>query len=244
MTVRKNHIYLPLLFPIKVTGRAQRHTQSRSAMRVLRSLCLIVVLSCFCPGPGWAARTDDVVEKLQKKYESISSIEASFTQDVFTVSLNRSEATEGRVFFKKPGKWKWLYNDPSRGVITSNGKKVWIFEPDFNQVIEKDVDAVNSGITTDFLTGVGNLERDFDIRLTEEKAGTWLLELAPKTQIPNVKKLFLEVDRARLLVIKTVVSDYLGNRTEISFKDLKINPQISDSVFELKPPKGSIVVRP
>lgn len=213
-------------------------------MRVLWSLCLAVVLSCVSPGPGRAAQTDDIVEKLQKKYESISSIEASFTQDVFTVSLNKSEATEGRVYFKKPGKWKWLYNDPSRGVFTSNGKKVWLFEPDFNQVIEKDVDAASRGITTDFLTGVGNLGRDFDIRLAEERASSFLLELTPKTEIPNVKRLFLEVDRTGFLVVKTVVSDYLGNRTEISFKDLKINPQISDSVFELKPPKGSVVVRP
>lgn len=191
-----------------------------------------------------AAQTYDLVEKLQKKYESISSIEASFTQEVFNPALNRSETSEGRVFFKKPGKWKWLYNDPSRGVFTSNGKKVWLFEPDFNQVIEKDVDAVSSGITTDFLTGVGNLGRDFEIGLAEEKPSSFLLELTPKAEIPNVRKLLLEVDRTRLLVVKTVVSDYLGNRTEISFRDLKINPQISDSVFELKLPKGSIVVRP
>ncbi len=213
-------------------------------MRVFRAVCLALLLTALFPAATEAAGINGIVGKLQKKYESISSIEASFTQDVFTASLNRSEVNEGRVLFKRPGKWKWLYNDPARGVFTSNGRKVWLFEPDLNQVIEKDVDAQSTGITTDFLTGVGNLSRDFDIRLSEERPGSWLLELTPKTELPNVKKLFLEVDKAELLVVKTVVSDHLGNRAGISFKDIKTNPHINDSVFEFKPPKGSIVVRP
>lgn len=213
-------------------------------MRVFRSVCLALLLTTLLSTAAEAAGMNGVVEKLQKKYESISSIEASFTQDVFTASLNRSEVNEGRVLFKKPGKWKWLYNDPARGVFTSNGRKVWLFEPDLNQVIEKDVDASSTGITTDFLTGVGNLSRDFDIKLSEERPGSWLLELTPRTELPNVKKLFLEVDKAELLVVKTAVSDHLGNRASITFKDTKINPRINDSVFEFKPPKGSIVVRP
>jgi outer membrane lipoprotein carrier protein len=213
-------------------------------MRVFRSAFLVLLLTILFPGAAVSAGINGVVEKLQKKYESISSIEATFTQDVFTSSLNRSEVNEGRVLFKKPGKWKWLYNDPAKGVFTSNGSKVWLFEPDLNQVIEKDVDASSAGITTDFLTGVGNLSRDFDIRLSEDRPGSWLLELTPRTELPNVKKLFLEVDKAELLVVKTVVSDHLGNRASITFKDIKTNPLIKDSVFEFKPPKGSIVVRP
>lgn len=213
-------------------------------MRVFRSVCLALLLTVLFSSAALAAGINGIVEKLQKKYESISSIEASFTQDVFTASLNRSEVNEGRVLFKKPGKWKWLYNDPARGVFTSNGRTVWLFEPDLNQVIEKDVDASSTGITTDFLTGVGNLRRDFDIKLSKERPGSWLLELTPRTELPNVKTLFLEVDKAGLLVVKTVVSDHLGNRTSISFKDIKTNPRINDSVFEFKPPKGSIVVRP
>ncbi len=213
-------------------------------MRTFLSICLLLFSVAVFPAPSWSAGVEGIVERLQKKYESISTIEASFTQDVYTASLKRSEVNEGRVFFKKPGKWKWLYNDPAKGYFSSDGKKVWIYEPDFNQVVEKDVDAGSRGITTDFLTGVGNLKRDFTVKLAEERESSWVLELTPLTPLPNVKKLLLEVDKSSLLVIKTVVADPFGNKIEVSFRDLKINPGIDDSVFALKPPKGSIVVRP
>ncbi|MBI5588147.1 MAG: outer membrane lipoprotein chaperone LolA [Deltaproteobacteria bacterium] len=213
-------------------------------MRVLRSVCCALLTAAFLSSAASAAEVNGVVERLQKHYESVSTIEAAFAQEVFSKSLNRSETNEGRVFFKKPGKWKWLYNDPAKGVFTSNGRKVWLFEPDFNQVLEKDVDASSPAITTDFLTGVGNLRKDFDITLAAESSDAWRLELAPKQQLPNVKKLFLEVDKTKLMVVKTVVVDYLGNEVRISFKDIKANQPVNDSLFEFKPPKGAVIVRP
>lgn len=213
-------------------------------MRTFLSICLLFFSVAVFPALSRAAGVEGIVERLQKKYDSISSIEALFTQDVYTASLKKSEVNEGRVFFKKPGKWKWLYNDPAKGYFSSDGKKVWLYEPDFNQVLEKDVDARSKGITTDFLTGVGNLKRDFAVKLAEERKSSWVLELNPFTPLPNVKKLLIEVDKSSLLVTKTVVTDPFGNKIEVSFRDLKINPKIADSVFALKPPKGSIVVRP
>jgi len=213
-------------------------------MKTFWSLCIVALFTAILPVRAFAAGVDDIVEKLQKNYDSISSIEASFSQNVFSASLNKSEKSEGKVFFKKPGKWKWLYSDTAKGSFTSNGAKVWLYDPELNQVIEKRVDERASGITTDFLTGVGKLKSDFSVKLAEKRQTTLLLELTPKTQLPYVKVLFLEVDSAKVLVVKTIVTDYLGNRTEISFKDIQINPQIKDSVFEFEPPKNSIVVRP
>jgi outer membrane lipoprotein carrier protein len=216
-------------------------------MKIMRHIAAAFCLAAVIAGASMAAPTtgtDTVVEGLQKKYDSVSTIEAAFTQAAFTASLNSTETNEGRVYFKKPGKWKWLYKDPAKGVFTSDGKKIWLYEPDFNQVLEKDVDPMGSGITTDFLTGVGNLRKDFNITLAEERADAWKLELVPKRQMPNMRKLFLEVDRTKLLVVKTIVVDYLGNRTTVSFRDIKVNTKIKDSTFEFTPPKGAVTVRP
>lgn len=185
-----------------------------------------------------------VADKLQDRYEKVSSLSADFTQEVFSKSLKSTQTSGGKVFFKKPGKMRWTYSEPIKDEIVSNGKVISVYQPDLNQVMEREIDPSASNIGTDFLSGVGNLKRDFDIAIAEENEKTCRLSLTPKEPQPNIKRIFLELDKGTFIITKTVVEDLFGNETRVSLRDMKFDANIKDSVFEFKAPKGAKVVKP
>ncbi len=203
----------------------------------------VVWLLALMPVSLFSADVDEIVARLQEKYETVTSLSADFTQEVFSKSSNKPFTSGGRVFFKKPGKMRWQYAGENKDELVSNGKTVWFFQPDLNQALEKKVDASMSGISTDFLSGVGNLKRDFNVSLAGEKADAYRLVLTPKQTLANVKRISITLDRRAGIIVKTSVEDPLGTITEVGFKNVKLNDSIRDSFFEFGAPKGVNIIK-
>ena len=131
--------------------------------------------------------------------------------------------------------WQYL-----RGIddeLVSNGKLLWLFQPDLNQVIETAADST-PGIAVDFLSGVGDIRKNFKVSLVEKSGGAYLLALTPVAASVNLKRLTLRVDKSTGLVSETVVEDLFGNRTTVTFSGIEINVPIEDSFFEFVAPEG------
>lgn len=211
--------------------------------RALLIALITAALLLVSPANGHASDAADVVSRLQQKYDTIATMTAAFTQDAYSKTLKKSLLSEGRVWFKKPGKMKWLYQKPNNDELISNGKTLWAYQRDINQVMKKDADW-SAGIATDFLSGIGDLTRHFKVTLESEKGRAYRLALVPKEPQAAIKKIFIEADKTTLIIEKTVVEDVYGNETRVTMRDVRINTPVEDSLFEFVPPKGAAVVKP
>lgn len=194
-------------------------------------------------GVCFAGDAGEIVERLKVRYLKITSIEAEFRQEVRSkAGLGGGGVTDGKVFFKRPGKMRWIYSETGDEII-SNGKILWFFQPELNQAVERPSDA---GITiaTDFLSGIEGVGRDFNISIRQAIDGFYALSLEPKKATENIKSVIIQVDKKDFLIKKTVVSDHLNNETTVEFKNIKTDAKIRDDFFEFKAPKGVSVVRP
>lgn len=210
----------------------------------VRPLAVFLFLAVlFGPRVALANGLATVVKNLQVRYDRIKTLEADFTQVFHSGAMGSDETSHGRVFMKKPGKIRWQYTGDVGDEIISDGKTVWVYQPDLNQAVKKTVDG-SSGLATDFLSGIGDLKRDFDIALSNETATAWTLELTPRASQPNIQKLFMDIDKTSGLATKTVVVDSFGNETRVSFENIKTNNALKDSLFKFTPPKGASVIRP
>lgn len=207
-------------------------------------IILLAVMAFFLPALSFAE--DDaatVVSKLQSKYESITSIRAEFTQEVSSKGMPAMKS-EGKVWLKKPGKMRWEYKKPAKDLIVSDGKTIWLFQPDLKQVIERPASMSASSMATDFLSGIGNVEKEFDVKLAALESVNHVLILTPKQEQSGLKKLILEVGKENSIVEKTVITDHFGNQTAVTFTNIKLNASIKDSLFKYTPPRGAAIVRP
>ena len=207
-------------------------------------ILLLAVLAFFLPALSFAQ--DDaaaVVSKLQSKYESITSIKADFTQEVSSKGMPAMKS-EGKVWLKKPGKMRWEYKKPAKDLIVSDAKTIWLYQPDLNQVIQRPASLSASSMATDFLSGIGSVEKEFVVKLAPLESANHVLILTPKQEQASLKKLILEVNKENSIVEKTTITDHFGNQTAVTFTDIKLNASIKDSLFRYTPPRGAAVVKP
>lgn len=208
-----------------------------------RGLLFMVCFFALLPMVSSAADVDGIVAGLQARYETVTSLGADFTQEVFSKTSNKPFTSTGKVFFKKPGKMRWQYAGENKDELISDGKTVWFFQSDLNQVMERKVDSSMSGISTDFLSGIGSLKGNFNVKLATPSPDAHRLELTPRQSQPNVKRIFITIDVKTGIVVKTSVEDPLGTLTEVSFRNVKLNPALKDSFFDFGAPKGAAIIK-
>ncbi len=249
----------------------------------LCSACLLTVALVSATTAAWAAELDDVIRTLETPFREdagsttgITDYTADFSQLARIASLDRTQRASGRieVAFTDQGtkkeravKFRWLYQQPSNQEIVSDGVTLWVYVPENRQVIKSDIASTKEIGQTDpmvFLTGLGNLSRDFMIDWAtpdRDDAGNFALSLTPRQASPMISRLVIVVDRLAVEahlqgalqnskdklhfpIISTTVYDPNGNSTVITFSNLRLNQGIPAESFAFKIPEGVQVVRP
>ncbi len=200
-----------------------------------------------------------IVALVQTFYDQTKTLQADFEQTRYTRLYDRYDRARGEVVFKKPGMMRWDYAQPNGQVFVSNGKKLLIYQPPEEgekrgQLIERDLDEDQLPSAFSFLTGVGKLADDFDVRLLEHgdekfKDG-YVLQLIPRRPTPSYEQLVfyvrtLDTDGKRAGVVQRVlIIDSAGNRNRFDFSKLKFNRDVANKRFDYRPPKGTERVTP
>ena len=215
-------------------------------MRVLRSILLfaaIFVLPALFPKLASGIALQEIIDRVQDVYKGTKDFKAEFIQESIIKSIDKTEISKGRIYFKNPGKLRWDYDIPAKQEIVTDGKTLWMYVAQDRQVmINKLSDVYQSNTSTFFLFGMGDLKRDFDIHLVGSDSNTveegYILKLIPKEPQPNINELFLLIHKATFQVMETYFYDFYENFIRIKFRNSVINRGLSDSLFVFTIPKG------
>lgn len=209
-------------------------------------IALVSLFVVFLPSVAWGQSLDDVVTRLESTYARIASLRAEFTQGAFNQSLGQTIEAEGVVYVKKPGKMRWEYRTPTPQQIVSDGKSLWVYTPELNQVNVGEAPRALAGPAGSFLAGLGRLREEFTVRflnpLKTDQAGNPVLDLTPREPTPMLTRLILSVDAKEFLVRKAVLYDQFDNTVTMRFTEIAVNPELSDQLFTFTPPPGVAVV--
>lgn len=170
--------------------------------------------------PAGAAGLRDVVRALEVPFqaatpagERIQDYSAEFFQQSQLAALDRTQRARGRVavrFDYRRGDqvpvvmFDWQYEEPTRQQIVTDGKTLWVYLPENNQVIQSDVELASRAGESDpmtFLTGLGQLSRDFQITFAEpnqDNVGNYVLDLRPRRSSALFNRMVIVVDRNAL----------------------------------------------
>lgn len=215
----------------------------------LRALaCILLACSIvLARAEAQQASAADLARTLQKKYNTVRDFSADFTHTYIGGVLRKQLTEKGRLLVKKPGKMRWDYTVPEPKQFISDGVKVYSYIPADKQVI---VGTVSTDDTADtpalFLTGKGDLMRDFTASYGEVSAGsapgTLALKLVPRTPQSDYDWLILLVEPASLALRGLVTADSQGGTSVIAFANLKENVGFSDKEFTFRMPRGVDVI--
>jgi len=219
-------------------------------MKKQHIFALSLLTSVLWCQPMMAQDLETIVDNVQQHYEQTNDIQANFTQLSLIKSLGQTKESGGLVFFQKPGKMRWEYTEPSQQLLVSDGKTLWLYVPDDEQVIVQEAEeAYGSKTPITFLSGMGKLQNDFYMKLLPPQTDQDVLvdghrlELLPKQPQPDVAKLILTVDKENFQIIHTAVYDPYGNITDVYLQDIEVNFGLPEELFTFEIPDGVDVIQ-
>ena len=171
----------------------------------------------------------------------LKGLDGQFKQQVFDANGKRKESSSGRVALSAPRLFRWEYVKPYPQLIVADGKKVWVYDPDLEQVTVRAQGAEEQNSPLAALIDPSRLDRDYTIEEDGRADGLEWLVLKPKQAADaSFQTARLGFDAAGLARMQVV--DALGQRTEIAFSGWKKNPDFDKGTFTYTPPKGVDVV--
>jgi chaperone LolA len=165
---------------------------------------------------------------------------ANFDQQVFDRSGKVIERAAGTFAFARPGKFRWTYDKPHKQVLVGDGAKLWIHDPDLNQVTVKRMDRAISSTPAALLAGKDDITALFTLRDGGAADGLNWVEATPKAQDTGFERVRLGLKGRTLAAME--LQDQLGGRTMLRFSDLKPNATVPPESFTFAPPKGADVI--
>lgn len=196
-------------------------------------------------------------QSLNQYLSRLNSMQAGFTQTtqvankaktapIKSGALNQNlrnthlnQTFTGTMQVKRPGMFRWETTSPSKQLIVTSGKTVWIYDPDLEQAVRQTLDQQVANTPALLLSGQSSqIMKSY--RVTQPDSKDSYFVLYPKGQDGVFESLSIRF--ANKLPSQMILKDSIGQQTIINFNNVKLNPALNNSVFNFVPPKGTDVI--
>lgn len=182
----------------------------------------------------------DAVDTLREFVRDVKTGSAAFTQTVTSPDGAKKKNSSGNFEFARPNRFRFAYVKPFAQTIVADGKKVWIHDPDLNQVSSRKIDQALGTTPAALLTG-GALDKDFDLAALPAKDGLDWAQAVPKQKEGAVfQSLRVGFKGKQLAAIEIV--DSFGQRSRLDFANLVANATLAPDAFTFAVPQGADVI--
>ncbi len=180
-------------------------------------------------------------DELKSFASGLKGLDGQFTQQVYDAKGKLKETSSGRVALSAPRLFRWEYAKPHPQLIVADGKKVWVYDPDLQQVTVRDQGSEEQNSPLSALIDPAKLDQQFNVKESGNADGLQWLTLTPKSEgdasFQSARLGFGKDGLSRMEVL-----DAVGQNTKISFNGWKRNPAFAGTTFKYTPAKGVDVV--
>ena len=207
---------------------------------MLRGLSFLVAGVGLLPAAGtaWAEARD--IQRVERYVERLSTLRAEFRQEILDAAGAVREQADGTLLLEKPGRFRWEYRHPSEQLLVSDGKTVWLYDADLEQVTVRSLGDSLSTTPAMLLSGRGGVDESFIASDGGQADGLDWVELAPRLEETDFRRIRLGFRGSELARMDLV--DRLGQTTRIDFVAVERNPRLPADSFTFVPPPGVDVV--
>jgi outer membrane lipoprotein carrier protein len=187
-----------------------------------------------------ASAADTARSRMEAFSKDLKSVTATFSQSVTDANGHRGDESRGTFALEAPRQFRWETKQPYEQAIVADGTRVWVYEPDLQQVSVRSQSSEEAHSPLTVLTDLAQLDSQFTASESGERDGLVWLKLASKAKEPEFE--YAELGFSAHDLERMLFKDQLGNTTEIHFADWKRNPRVDAGTFKYTPPKGVDVI--
>ena len=215
------------------------NTSLLSKKVILTFAAIMLVASATINTPANAA-TSDARARLNNFFTGVSSLQGSFTQQVYSKKGKVIQNSTGQISMSRPGKFRWVYQTPDPQTIVGDGKNIWVYDEDLEQVTIKPMTQAMSSAPIAILTRKQSPDAQFVVQAIKGGGGLDWFKLTPRKQSKDFRYIEIGLDKNGGMR-QMVMHDQLGQRTVVQL-NAKTNVPISGSTFYFKIPQGVDVI--
>lgn len=210
----------------------------------MKRLLTAVVIAASATA-SWA----DGLKSLEAFMKNSQAGRAEFTQAVTAPPKDgqppRTKNSSGQFEFQRPGKFRFVYTKPFEQTIVADGKTLWLYDADLNQVTQRPQAQALGSTPAAILASASDLKAlsaDFDLQSAPEQDGLQWVQASPKDKNGQLKSVRVGFAADGQLSALDIL-DSFGQRSLIRFSKLQTQESLPASTFEFKVPAGADVLK-
>lgn len=188
--------------------------------------------------PLWAHA--GAIDQLHDFLKNTKTLKAEFAQAVIAKNGRKPQQSSGIVAISRPGKLRWEIQKPYPQLVVGDGEKIWIHDPELQQVTVRKAGQAIGGSPAALLSGSNDLEKNFILKEAGEAEGMAWVEATPKASDSGFEKVRLGFAGPELRAMELL--DSFGQTTLIRFSKVERNPALPAATFKFTAPAGADVV--
>lgn len=176
-------------------------------------------------------------QQLATLLNGLQMTQGQFSQTLYSHRGQVLQKSTGTFALSRPGQFRWQTLAPTPQLLIADGKKVWLYDPDLNQVSWFAEQLNNKQSPAMLLVGnIEDLARQYVIRFKQnDQQQSFTLTPKKSSFFEQVQLVFDEGSLSSM-----TIQDNLHQVTHIEFDDLSEGAPAS--LFQFTPPKGADVV--
>lgn len=206
------------------------------SIRALRWMVALLALSASATARSPSKSSAELDAFLQ----GLQTLQANFRQTLRDGQGRMVEQSSGTLVIRRPDRFRWDYSEPSQQVIVADGKKLWLYDVDLEQVTVRPMEKSLAGTPAVLLSGAEDLRTSFDVERVERQGKTSVVTLHPKRGDTDFKSVSIGFSGKDLSFMQ--LNDKLGQSTLLEFSKVRRNASVDDARFVFMPPAGVDVI--
>jgi outer membrane lipoprotein carrier protein len=208
-----------------------------------------------------AAAQADGVATLRSFVKDVQSGRANFTQVVTSPDGKKNRKSSGMLEFQRPNRFRFTYNGPTEQLIVGDGKQVWLYDSDLNQVTVRPMSQALGATPAALLSG-GSLEKDFTLKnatamptahsssaatatstLSQATSSLEWVEALPRHKEGQFQSVRIGFQKGNGQLAALEILDSFGQRSRLDFTQVESKLGFAPNHFQFKPPAGADVLQ-
>ena len=233
-----------------------------AGVTALATLVVQVAHGAVPPQPAAASAAPQAPTPLDRYLEHLKTLRVTFLQTVADAHGAEIGRSSGTLTVERPGKFRWeirpnaadapagssqgaaaSQGDASNGgqVMVSDGRNLWYYDRDLEQVTVRPVTAALSATPAMLLSGTVDVHQHFTESSAGMREGLDWVYVEPRSTEADFKSALFGFDRKGTLQ-RMILEDKLGQVVTIIFQNVALNVSVPPKELTFTPPPGADVI--
>lgn len=203
-------------------------------MVILQKLFFLLIF-LFINSVFSVSYADSSSETLSTLLRNMHSMQADFVQTMLDKKGKSIQKATGHMSLQRPSQFRWETIKPNHQLMVTNGKRLWIYDPDLEQVTIRTLVRA-AGSTPAMLLSDEDLSlgKEFTVQSVKSSSPLQWFLLIPKDKGSSIASMKMGFMNQQIQQME--LQDHLGHITHIEFNHINTNLKLAASLFHFKPP--------